>query len=224
MEHFGERPEPGGWYSPDDWHRISFVLSCMEPGGNVLDVGVGAGQFLNALAMSGRFTGVTGLDKTRFKKYREFAEGICQMNGSVADLPFEDDSFDVVTCMEVLEHLPEEIYQTGLAELRRVCRGQLLMTVPYCEPKPIYVGHRRRYEDIDIVRTFPDGVRTILKRPGMSWMLVEERFDNRPALTAKLRAHGTARTQSRFDTPVRSSSFGATLQAVPRRIKRLLRL
>jgi hypothetical protein len=123
---------------------------------------------------------VTGVDRNRFNKYVEFAPGIDHQLASIEALPFDDDSFDVVSCMEVLEHLPDEIYEQGLAELRRVCRGQLLMTVPYREPEPIYHGHRRRYEDADILATFPDAEFVILRRPGMPWIVAEERFDGRP--------------------------------------------
>jgi SAM-dependent methyltransferase len=38
----------------------------------------------------------------------------------ITALPFEDDSFDVVLCSHVLEHVPGE--QEGLAEIRRVLR------------------------------------------------------------------------------------------------------
>jgi hypothetical protein len=89
-------------------------------------------------------------------------------------LPFPDDHFDVVTCMEVLEHVPDEIFEDGLRELRRVCRGQLLTTVPFEEPEPIYSGHRRRFEDVDILRVFPRAERVLLDRPGMSWAVMEE--------------------------------------------------
>lgn len=44
-------------------------------------------------------------------------------------LPYPDDHFDVVLCMEVLEHL--DAPQLALAELARVCRGTLVLSVPY---------------------------------------------------------------------------------------------
>ena len=69
---FGDPPaDPGGWYHPDDWHRVSYVAQMLRPGGDLLDVGAGAGQFLNMLARSGKFDSVVGIDKARFKKYTE---------------------------------------------------------------------------------------------------------------------------------------------------------
>ena len=113
---FGDPPaEPGGWFHPHDWHRVSYVAEVLRPGGDLLDVGAGAGQFLNMLARSGKFGSVVGIDKARFKKYTEFEPNMSKLDGDIANLQFEDDSFDVVTCMEVLEHIPPEVFVAGLA-------------------------------------------------------------------------------------------------------------
>lgn len=172
---FGAEPEDrGGWYHRDDWFRISFVLGALRRGGRFLDVGLGAGQFINAVASTGWFSELHGTDPTRFKKYVEFGDQIRRVDASVAEMPYPDDHFDVITCMEVLEHVPDEIFEASLAELRRVCRGQLLMSVPYEEPEPIYSGHRRRFEADDICRVFPIAERVLLDRPRMPWALMEE--------------------------------------------------
>lgn len=177
-ERFGREPENrGGWFHPADWGRTTCVLGRLEPGAKVLDVGVGAGQFVNMLAASGKFDEVTGLDRTRFNKYSEF-HPIRRFDGSVAELPFPDDEFDSVTCMEVLEHVPAEVLEAGLGELRRVCGRQLLMTVPYDEPEPMSKGHVRRFTDADLVEMFPHASFTILDRPRKPWVLIEERFDD----------------------------------------------
>ena len=175
---FGEPPaEPGGWYRRDDWPRVSYVADVLRPGGDLLDVGVGAGQFLNMLARSGKFRSIVGIDKVRFGKYIELEPNMSRLQGDIANLQFEDDSFDVVTCMEVLEHVPNEVFVAGLAELRRVCRGQLIMSLPFCEQEPISKYHLRRFEAADILELFPHAGYTLLDRPRMPWMIMEERFD-----------------------------------------------
>lgn len=50
------------------------------------------------------------------------------LTGDIGELPFEDDSFDLVLCLEVLEHIPEP--GPVLAELSRVCRGDIVLSVP----------------------------------------------------------------------------------------------
>ena len=119
-EEFGEPPEqPGGWYRPDDWKRTSFVLERLRPGGRLLDVGAGAGQFANMLASTEQWDSVTALDHTRFGKYREYFDRLQRTDASIVELPFDDAHFDVVTCMEVLEHVPNDVFLPGIAELRR---------------------------------------------------------------------------------------------------------
>jgi len=48
-------------------------------------------------------------------------------------LPFPNGSFQYVTCMEVLEHLPSELRAKAFQEMRRVLRpgGRLLLSVPH---------------------------------------------------------------------------------------------
>jgi 2-polyprenyl-3-methyl-5-hydroxy-6-metoxy-1,4-benzoquinol methylase len=46
----------------------------------------------------------------------------------VTDLPFDDDSFDLVLCLEVLEHIPGP--EAAVVELARVCRGDIVISVP----------------------------------------------------------------------------------------------
>jgi SAM-dependent methyltransferase len=129
------------------------------------------------IAASGKFESVSALDHVRFGKYREYYDSILRFDASIVDLPFDDDHFDVVTCMEVLEHVPDDVFHPGLAELRRVCRRQLVMSVPFQEQEPLSKGHLRRFEPSDIAELFPTGRLTVLDRPRMPWMIIEERRD-----------------------------------------------
>ena len=177
-ERFGNPPsDTRGWFHEDDWRRTTFVLELARPGANVLDVGAGAGQFANMLAASGKFDSVTALDRIRFDKYSEFYPGLCRRDANIVELPYDDDTFDVVVCMEVLEHVPDHVLVPGLAELRRVCRGQLIMSVPYEEAEPLSKGHMRRFEAADVRAMFPDASFTLLDRHRVPWLIIEERLD-----------------------------------------------
>ena len=50
--------------------------------------------------------------------------------GRLEELPWEADTFDLITCLDVIEHTPDD--RATLPELRRVTRpgGWLLVTVP----------------------------------------------------------------------------------------------
>ena len=52
------------------------------------------------------------------------------MNADLTRLPFPAEQFDVVTCVSVLEHLPETARLRGLSEMARVLRpgGRLIVT------------------------------------------------------------------------------------------------
>jgi hypothetical protein len=51
------------------------------------------------------------------------------------------------------------------------------MSLPFCEPEPISKTHVRRFEAADILRLFPDASYTLLDRPRMPWVIMEERYD-----------------------------------------------
>ncbi len=60
---------------------------------------------------------------------------------SVTTLPFANESFDVVLCAEVLEHLPYEAFQSGLSEIGRVCRKGAVVSLPHWGVS-IYAGFK----------------------------------------------------------------------------------
>lgn len=49
--------------------------------------------------------------------------------GDLKDLRFEDSSFDLVLCLEVLEHIPDP--EPALVEMARVSSSELLISVPH---------------------------------------------------------------------------------------------
>jgi len=67
-----------------------------------------------------------------------------------ATLPYEDASFDIINCMEVIEHIPAEEGDRVIGELRRVIKpdGVLLISTPNYPVKRFYdfcdaVFHRK---------------------------------------------------------------------------------
>ena len=68
--------------------------------------------------------------------------------GSVADLPFPSRSFDVVGCFEVLEHLPGDLPRQALAELARVARQAVVLSVPH---EPMFcLANAARGKNLDV--------------------------------------------------------------------------
>lgn len=98
-------------------------------GESVLDVGCGNGAYVYALE-GGRRT--AGVDYMAFEAWQARPE-LFHVADATA-LPFEDASFDTVASFETLEHLPDPA--AALKEFHRVCRKNLILTVPNCEVSP----------------------------------------------------------------------------------------
>jgi SAM-dependent methyltransferase len=94
----------------------------------ILDVGCGSGRNMVELARHGAVTGVE-LSKTSVTLARARGAGEI-IEGSVLDMPFPADSFDLAVSLDVIEHLEDDL--GALRELRRTVApgGALLVTVP----------------------------------------------------------------------------------------------
>jgi 2-polyprenyl-3-methyl-5-hydroxy-6-metoxy-1,4-benzoquinol methylase len=89
--------------------------------GSLLDVSCGRGELMESARELG-FSPVLGT---------EAVSELCGDNVTYAvitELPFDDKQFDVVTCIDVLEHLLEPDIVPGLLELQRVVRRTLLLS------------------------------------------------------------------------------------------------
>ena len=97
-------------------------------GARILDAGCGSGRNMIELAPYGSVTGVE-LSETSVALARERDAGEV-VAGSVLEMPFADDSFDLAVSLDVIEHLEDDL--TALRELRRTVApgGSLLVTVP----------------------------------------------------------------------------------------------
>jgi 2-polyprenyl-3-methyl-5-hydroxy-6-metoxy-1,4-benzoquinol methylase len=98
----------------------------------VLDVGCGEGIVTERLARRLAPAKVLGVDADEGHLKEEWqarsAPNLSFATGSAYDLAFDDASFDLVCCMEVLEHL--ERPRDALAEMSRVASRALLLSVP----------------------------------------------------------------------------------------------
>jgi 2-polyprenyl-3-methyl-5-hydroxy-6-metoxy-1,4-benzoquinol methylase len=112
--------------------RFSPEFSNKDP---VLDIGCGWGGFLKKLKLLGyvNLTGVENSDKSLETARRD--NNLSEINFVVADglnLPFPSNSFKVVTCWEVLEHLPSGTECDFFEEVARVLMpgGLFMLSTP----------------------------------------------------------------------------------------------
>lgn len=119
--------------------RIKKLLGLYAPGVSeeVLDLGCALGSVSFSLAPSCRT--ITGVDysKTAIARAKELLktspfDNIVFTVGRADGLKFPDDSFDLIVCADLIEHLYPEVYLGALDECRRVLRkgGKLILWTP----------------------------------------------------------------------------------------------
>jgi SAM-dependent methyltransferase len=101
------------------FERIGGVLSELRPE-SLLDAGCGEGEMLRRGILP------IGLQPVLLDRNPDSAASVI---GSVTGLPFSARSFDVVTCLEVLEHLDNPA--AAARELARVARRAIVVSVPH---------------------------------------------------------------------------------------------
>jgi SAM-dependent methyltransferase len=114
---------------------------------SILDVGCGTGANLEMLSEFGETSGVdVSAEAVSFCHGR----GLKHVKiGAAEELPFNDHSFELVTALDVVEHLDDDV--AGLREMRRVLRpdGRILLFVPafmfLWGVQDDVSNHRRRY-------------------------------------------------------------------------------
>ena len=115
--------------------------------GSMLDVGCGEGRHIFGVMQEYPMMKCVGIDmdEESLKKAEEgyaYFESISEagamfMKGSAYSLPFPDNTFDLIVCSEVLEHLHE--YNNAVVEINRVLRpgGKFYASVPATWPEKI---------------------------------------------------------------------------------------
>ena len=116
-------------------YEYTLSLALEQPAGRVLDVGCSPGHLAMALVKAGFEVQGIDLNPVWLAKY---APGwpqrlrITHTNIEQEPLPFPDESFDLVTFTEVLEHIAITDPCVVLQEMRRVLRpgGRMLLSTP----------------------------------------------------------------------------------------------
>ena len=94
------------------------------------------------------------------------------VTGSVTSLPFEERTFDVACCFEVLEHLPIEQLKLALLQLKRVTREYILLSVPDVSPHVAFsIQHilLSQFKVPSLKKIFSNPIYSLFKRK--YWML-----------------------------------------------------
>lgn len=121
---------------PDVAPRVCRIVTDLKAQGDTaLDIGCGGGDLLRRMLDDGLIQQGVGIDLCRKSVARATASHrmseLAFQTGDAQSLDFDDGSFDLITCTEVIEHLPDR--QAAIAEWSRVLRpgGVLVISCPY---------------------------------------------------------------------------------------------
>lgn len=130
---------------------------------HILDIGCGTGAMLDELTPFGTVTGAD-FSPEALNFCKERADHHSLARADVRRLPFADNSFDIVTAMDIIEHIDDD--KAATAEIRRVLKpgGRLFATVPAFQSlwseHDEALHHYRRYTS--------GGLKDVLQRVGLS--------------------------------------------------------
>ncbi|CAD5375224.1 Methyltransferase family protein [Rubrivivax sp. A210] len=150
--------------SPNEQKRVASLMSLVPMRTfSVLDVGARDGYLSRQLA--DRSVAVTALDLAM--PQIDDARIRC-VKGNATALPFEDGSFDLVFCAEVLEHIPSPALEQACLDMARVCARHIIVGVPYrqdirwgrltcrkCGKVSPPWGHVNSFDEQRLCRLFP---------------------------------------------------------------------
>lgn len=139
------------------WYRERRALLARAvrdlPVGQALDIGAAGGG--NTLVLTGLGWSACALEHSRPGAVVAAGRGLPVVRADALHLPFADASLDLVTALDVLEHLQDD--RSAVAEIRRVLRpgGHLVVTVPVdmrlWSAHDEAVGHVRRYARPEVI-------------------------------------------------------------------------
>jgi len=165
----------------------------------ILDAGCGSGRTLEELADYGTVAGLElNPDAAQVARGRGFEVEV----GRLEELPWPSHTFELITCLDVIEHVPDD--RAALRELRRVSRpgGWLLATVPAYQALWSYHDeanhHYRRYGRATLRAAVADAGWRLERMTSFNTLLFPPAAVVRLA-QRRLRRNGAAQDEGRLD-------------------------
>lgn len=102
------------------WHQLNIIASLNTR--ILLDIGIGNNFVSRYLRQHKLQVDVTTMD---------IDHALCpDVVGTVLAIPFADNSFDCISCCEVLEHLQYSEFTKALKEIKRISKKYLILSLP----------------------------------------------------------------------------------------------
>ncbi len=165
-----------------NWGRADICCHLVSSASSVLDIGSGVGEFVNLFATVNPTTSIASVDITDYDLWFDSTGRIDRLYCSIFDIN-PGEARDIVTCFEVIEHLPPARLVEAISILRTLARKKLFVSVPFMEPLPLYKGHFTRFDSALLSKLFPDARFTIFDKGGkdkskvLAWVMCEIEFN-----------------------------------------------
>lgn len=104
------------------WYQLTTIIKYKPK--NVLEVGIGNKIVSDLLKKFNCEVTTVDIDKELKPDYV----------ASIENLPFPNNSFDIVCAFEILEHLPFKKFENSLKEMKRVSRNKIIFSIPDVQP------------------------------------------------------------------------------------------
>ena len=158
----------------NDWLRTQFsvakILSSKPE--KILNIGSGQGVFENLLILKNKNIKIRTIDIKNYELYFELSSNIEKKIKNIFQLNDEDKS-EIVTCFQVLEHLPPEQLELAVNLIKKTARKKIYISVPFMEA-PLYKGHFIYFDLNKIKSLFELANYTVLnKNKNNSWIFFE---------------------------------------------------
>lgn len=136
------------WFATRLWAIENWLKRAALPrDAQILDIGCGAGNMIHHLTQYGQVKGIE-VDERPVKMAQARGYDVQQADAT-RRIPFDDDTFDLVTALDVIEHVDDDVKL--ISEARRVLKpkGLLLITTPAFQwlwsHNDVLNAHKRRY-------------------------------------------------------------------------------
>ena len=158
--------EDENWWNKGRRQILNSLIKSMTDHTNlkILDVGCGPGGTSIAFNAFGR---VTGIDYSTTALKIALKRGLDVFKSTLINVPVKDESFDLITALDVIEHIQDE--QQVLTEIKRMLKpdGFVVITVPAFQflwsEHDVAVSHVRRYDIKSLRKSLDDAGFTIIR-------------------------------------------------------------
>jgi SAM-dependent methyltransferase len=135
--------------APEIWPMNNIIKSLLKKNGRILEIGPGnwpKSPVSNTIFLELTVTGAYNLKMI----------GANASTGSIENIPFRNDTFDIVVALEVIEHVPN--VRKSFSEIKRILKkkGHLIFSTPIHQKLWTHfdslAGHLRRFDPIDLLK------------------------------------------------------------------------